>query len=214
MNIVPKIKVYIYWIVAFTAIIFLTLGLSSGKRCLKYVLKGEKTNAIVSTVISNEYNKIIKYSFNVNGVEYSGETNVILNKGEEINIYYYPDKPSDNAYLPPIFKIFIIFTVICLPTFIIFFIILYKYYKYVSKVKKLIKDNHYEIAIITNIETFDNEHSFGITPFIITCEYNNKEYKSKLVYKNIDVPETIIGYKIKLYLNDDFYYIDSNSYER
>lgn len=214
---VPKFKLIINWCVLFISIIFLTFGLNTTFNNMKFYFWGTKIDATVVVVVDEEDEAYLEFSYVVDGTEYYGKAHNIdskYNTKDLISIYYLNSDPSEYLLLSSSKWISYVFVSVFLPLTVIYFIILFKYYKYTFKVKKLIKANKYFEATITDIITYDNNELYGIIPYIIICIHNEKTYKSKFIYDSIKDPRTIIGYTIKVYYENDFYFIDSDTIER
>lgn len=214
---VPKFKLIINWIVLFVSLIFLIFGLSTTYNNIKFYVLGSKIDATIIVVVDEEDEAYLEFRYEVDNIKYYGKAHNVdsaYNVNDSISIYYLNSNPEEYLLLSSSKWISYVFISVFLPLSIIYLIILIKYYKYTFKVKKLIKINKYFEATITDIITDDNNELYGIIPYTIICTFNDKTYKSKLIYDSIKDPRTIIGYNIKVYYENDFYFIDSDTIER
>lgn len=212
----PKITLIFYNIKLIICVIFLTLGLSTGIKNFKCLIFGHQTYAKIINIYSYD-NPLLSFEYTIDGKTYYGEGHNFNNKykvNDSISIYYLDNTP--NNYIIPNRYGFIsyLFVLIFLPLVIIYIVKLYKYYSYKLKVLKVIKEGEVTQAKITDVIIKDKDELNGYVPFIIKCQSTSKEYTSKLIYDGPTDPIGIIGYKVNVYYNKSFHFIDVNSLER
>lgn len=217
MKSIPKINLLINHLVLIATFVFAIFGISNGIKTLNFYFNGYKVEATVDFVVDTDEENFIRYSYLIDGNLYKGTFNNSkdYSKGDKINVYVSNDDPSESIVYSWNLAISIGLILFFLPVFIYYLIKIYKYYEFVYKANKALERNVYRECVITDINQIFKKELSGLVPFIVTCvDNNNKEYKSNLIYTNIDKPSSILNYSIKVYQYKDFYYVDIDSIHR